>query len=111
MSAILTLIAIAAALSPIALIELVLVLFSDRRTLNSPFFVVALIAFTAVGAALGAIGSRTSGSSADRAALAFANGTRTSTTTTSPATARRSPTASGRPVTCHDGGPGGAGHR
>lgn len=53
--------AIAFALSPVSLIEMILVLFSKRRTVNSIVFVTTLVVFTAVGVALGAAGQKVSG--------------------------------------------------
>jgi uncharacterized membrane protein len=49
--------ALGLALSPVPIIELILVLFSRRRVLNSIVFVAALLVFSAVGLAMGAAGT------------------------------------------------------
>ena len=49
--------AIGLALSPIPVIELILVLFSKRRVVNSVVFVAALAVFSVIGLALGAAGT------------------------------------------------------
>lgn len=50
--------AVGVALSPIALVELILVLFSRRRSVNAVTFVAALLVFTVVLLLLGAAGGR-----------------------------------------------------
>ena len=57
-------VAIGFALSPAAIIELILVLFSQRRVTNSIVFVVSLIVTTSAALALGAVGSNAAGGSA-----------------------------------------------
>ena len=54
-------VAIGFAISPVPLIELILVLFSRRRVVNTIAFVVALLASTALAVFLGAIGSDAAG--------------------------------------------------
>ena len=54
-------VAIGVAVSPVPVVELILVLFSGRRSPNSIAFVVTLIAMTAAGLALGAVGQQASG--------------------------------------------------
>lgn len=56
-------VAIGFALSPAAIIELILVLFSHRRVTNSIVFVIALVITTSAALALGALGSSASGDS------------------------------------------------
>ncbi len=53
--------AIGFALSPISIIELILVLFSTRRTVNSIAFVGSLVVLTAVGVAMGYAGQQAGG--------------------------------------------------
>lgn len=53
--------ALGLALSPIPVIEMVLVLFSGRRGANSVAFVISLVLTTAVGLTLGAAGARAAG--------------------------------------------------
>jgi hypothetical protein len=55
--------AIGFALSPAAIVELILVLFSRRRVVNSIAFVVALLVLTTAALLLGSLGSNASGSS------------------------------------------------
>lgn len=52
------------ALSPVPLVELILVLFSRRRVVNSVTFVLALMLATAGAVALGAVGGQASGDTA-----------------------------------------------
>jgi hypothetical protein len=59
--------AIGFALSPIGLIELILVLFSKRRTVNTIVFVVGMLVFTALGVAIGYGGERVAGGGDDDA--------------------------------------------
>lgn len=56
-------VAIGFALSPAAIIELILVLFSKRRVTNSIAFVVALVVMASAALVLGALGSSSSGGS------------------------------------------------
>jgi len=49
--------AIGFALSPVSLLELILVLFSTRRTVNTIVFIALLLPLTAVGVLLGALGA------------------------------------------------------
>jgi hypothetical protein len=53
--------AVGFALSPISIIELILVLFSNRRTVNSIVFVGTLVALSAVGVAMGYAGQQAGG--------------------------------------------------
>lgn len=53
--------AIAFTLSPISIIELILVLFSNRRTVNAIAFVGALVSLSAVGVAMGYAGQQAGG--------------------------------------------------
>jgi hypothetical protein len=58
--------AIGIAISPVPLIELILVLFSKRRLVNSIAFILALLVFTAAAVAIGAAGTDAAdGSSSD----------------------------------------------
>lgn len=57
-------IAIGFAFSPIPLVELILVLFSRRRVLNSIVFVVSLIVSTGIAVAIGAAGGNAAGDAA-----------------------------------------------
>lgn len=54
-------VAVGFALSPVSLIELILVLFSKRRTVNSIAFVSALVVLTAIGVAMGYAGQQAGG--------------------------------------------------
>ena len=54
-------VAIGFAISPVPLIELILVLFSRRRVVNTIAFVVALLASTALAVFLGALGGDAAG--------------------------------------------------
>lgn len=63
--AILLPVAIGFAISPVPLIELILVLFSKRRVVNSVTFVVALLAATALAVTIGAAGGQASGDTPD----------------------------------------------
>lgn len=60
-AAVLLPIAIGFAISPVPLIELILVLFSRRRVVNTIAFVVSLLAGTAVAVFLGALGGNAAG--------------------------------------------------
>lgn len=53
--------ALAFALSPVPLIELILVLFSERRTVNSLVFVIGVVVTAAIGVALGIAGQSAAG--------------------------------------------------
>lgn len=53
--------AIGVALSPAALIQLILVMFSHRRVVNSVAFIITLVVMTAVVLAIGAAGGRAAG--------------------------------------------------
>lgn len=57
-------IAIAFGLSPVPLVELILVLFSRRRVVNSVAFIVSLMGATALAVAVGAAGGQASGDTA-----------------------------------------------
>ena len=53
--------AIAVAISPAPIIELILVLFSTRRTVNATAFIVTLLAMTALALGIGAAGGQAAG--------------------------------------------------
>lgn len=57
--------AVGYALSPVALLELILVLFSKRRTVNALVFVTAVVTLTGVGIALGFAGQQAAGGGDD----------------------------------------------
>ena len=66
--------AVGFALSPVSLVEFILVLFSRRRTANTIVFIVLLLVLTAAGVAMGAAGGSaagTSGAPGTGAAVAF----------------------------------------